>query len=90
MAKSKTSGQPRLDDGVYQIRKGQDTTAIGSKNFSKSFRALEMYNVKKLCEKGVPESAWHVRGRPQRAGHLIKTSEEVGKLMEEQDVLLSF
>ena len=26
---------------VCQIRKGQDTTAIGSKNFSKSFRALE-------------------------------------------------
>ena len=37
-----------LDDGVYQIRKDQDTSAIGTKNFSKTFRALEMYDVEKL------------------------------------------
>jgi len=30
-----------IDDGVYQITKGQDTDAIGQKNFSNTFKALD-------------------------------------------------
>jgi len=54
-----------LDDGVYQIRKDQDTSAIGTKNFTKTFRALEMYDVEKetLCGKGIHGGAGHDRGR---------------------------
>jgi tRNA 2-thiouridine synthesizing protein C len=79
-----------LDDGVYQIRKGQDTTAIGTKNFSKSFCALEMYNVKKLF---VEKESLEARGMSEDDLNVpvtIKTAEEIGKIMEEQDVLLSF
>lgn len=79
-----------LDDGVYQIRKDQDTSAIGTKNFSKTFRALEMYDVEKLY---VEKESMEVRG--MTVDDLIvpvemKTSEEIGQLMEEQDVILSF
>lgn len=79
-----------LDDGVYQIRKDQDTSAIGTKNFSKTFRALEMYDVEKLY---VEKESMEARGMTE--DHLnvpaeVKTAEEIGRLMEEQDVILSF
>ena len=37
-----------IDDGVYQLKKGQNTDAINTKNFTKTFGALEMYDVEKL------------------------------------------
>ena len=79
-----------LDDGVYQIRKDQDTSAIGTKNFSKTFRALEMYDVEKLY---VEKESLLARGMTEDDLNVpveVKTSEEIGRLMEEQDVVLSF
>ena len=37
-----------LDDGVYQLLKGQETKSLGVKNFSPTYRALEGYDVEKL------------------------------------------
>ena len=37
-----------IDDGVYQLKKNQDTSDINTKNFSKTYGALEMYDVEKL------------------------------------------
>ena len=37
-----------LDDGVYQITKGQDTTGILQKNFSNTYKALGDYDINKL------------------------------------------
>ncbi len=37
-----------LDDGVFQLAKGQNTDGIGVKNFSPTFRALGDYDVQKL------------------------------------------
>lgn len=37
-----------LDDGVFQLTKGQQTEGIGVKNFSPTFRALGDYDVNKL------------------------------------------
>jgi len=79
-----------LDDGVYQIRKGQDTSAIETKNFTKTFRALEMYDVEKLY---VEKESMEARGMTVDDLNVpveMKTSEEIGRLMEEQDVILSF
>jgi len=79
-----------IDDGVYQIKKDQDTSAIGTKNFSKTFRALEMYDVEKLY---VEKESMQARGMTEDDLNVdieVKTSEEIGRLMEEQDVVLSF
>ena len=79
-----------LDDGVYQIRKGQDTDAIETKNFSKAFRALEMYDVEKLY---VEKESMQARGMTEDDLNVpveVKTSEEIGRLMEDQDVVFSF
>ncbi len=37
-----------VDDGVFQLTKGQNTDGIGMKNFSPTFRALGDYDVNKL------------------------------------------
>ena len=79
-----------VDDGVYQIHKDQDAEAIGTKNFAKTFRALEMYDVENLY---VEKESMEVRGMTEDDLNVpveVKTSEEIGRLMEEQDVIFSF
>jgi tRNA 2-thiouridine synthesizing protein C len=78
-----------LDDGVYELVKGQDTKAIGVKNFSPSYRALEGYDVEKLY---VERESLEARGLAE--GDLIVDvtvlgGAELGALMDEQDVVVS-
>ena len=44
-----------LDDGVFQLIKGQETTISGFKNHSKSYPALQFYDIEKLfvCQKSL-------------------------------------
>ncbi|HCX33329.1 MAG TPA: sulfurtransferase complex subunit TusC [Rhodocyclaceae bacterium] len=79
-----------MDDGVYQLKKGVDTKAIEVKNFQPTYRALDDYDVNKLY---VEAEALEARGLT--AGDLcvpveVLTRAQIGKLMEEQDILLSF
>ncbi|GAB4297180.1 MAG: sulfurtransferase complex subunit TusC [Thiohalomonadaceae bacterium] len=79
-----------MDDGVFQIVKGQDTTGIGMKNFSPTYRALEMYDVEKLY---VSKESLEERGLSVDdllVDVEVKTAAELRDLMEEQDVLLTF
>jgi len=79
-----------LDDGVYQIRKDQDTSAIGTKNFAKAFRALEMYDVEQLH---VERESLEARGMSEDDLSVevqVKSSAEIAQLLDEQDVILSF
>ena len=79
-----------LDDGVYEIVKGQHTKAIGMKNFSPTYRALEGYDIEKLY---VEKESLERRGLT--VDNLIVpvevlTSAEMGELMSQQEVLISF
>ena len=79
-----------VDDGVYQLKKGQDTTQSDMKNFSPTYRALEMYDVEKLY---VEKESMEARGLT--ADDLIVpvevlSSTELADLMEQQDVLLPY
>ncbi len=79
-----------MDDGVFQIVKGQDTAGIGMKNFSPTYRALEMYDVEKLY---VSKESLEERGLSEDdllVDVEVKTAAEIRDLMEEQDVLLTF
>ncbi len=78
------------DDGVYQLKKGQATKAVGMKNFSPTYRALEGYDIEKLY---VEKESMEARGLT--ADDLIVDVEvlaaaEMAALLEEQDVVLSF
>ena len=54
-----------IDDGVYQLKKGQQTKGIEIKNFSPTYRALDGYDVEKLyVERESLAGARPDRGRP--------------------------
>lgn len=79
-----------LDDGVYQIVKGQHTKAIDVKNFSPTYRALEGYDIEKLY---VEKESLEQRGLTE-ADLLVDVqvmgSDEMAKMMAEQDIVISF
>ena len=79
-----------FDDGVFQLKKGQNTKAIGIKNHSPTYRALEGYDIEKLYvekesldERGLTESDLVVPVQ-------VLSRAELTKLMDAQDVVLSF
>jgi len=93
-----------LDDGVYQIVKGQDTKEIGMKNFSPTYRALGDYEVTKLYvekesleERGLtPDDLMEITYEDEDDDWAEKPSirivnrSELTDIMAEQDVILSF
>jgi tRNA 2-thiouridine synthesizing protein C len=79
-----------IDDGVYELAKAQQTKGIGIKNFSPSYRALEGYDVEKLyvdqdslAQRGLTESDLLVPVE-------VLDAQQMGELMAQQDVILSF
>jgi tRNA 2-thiouridine synthesizing protein C len=79
-----------LDDGIFQIIKGQETTFIGMKNFSQTYRALEDFGVTKLYveresmeARGISESDFIVPAE-------VISVREMAELMASQDIILSF
>ncbi|MDH5766824.1 MAG: sulfurtransferase complex subunit TusC [Gammaproteobacteria bacterium] len=78
------------DDGVYQIKKGQNTDGIGMKNFSPTYRALEGYDVEKLY---VDKESLEERGLTEDdllVDVEVLSRAELADLMDDQDVVLSF
>lgn len=93
-----------LDDGVYQIMKGQDTEAVGMKNFSPTYRALGDYDVNKIYveresleERGLTlDHLLDLKYEDEDDDYAEKDSirvvsrAELSELMRQQDVVLSF
>lgn len=78
-----------VDDGIYQIKKGQAPAEIGVKNFAPTYRALEGYDIEKLyveaeglAERGLTEDDLLVPVE-------VISRAEMGKLMGEMDVVLT-
>jgi tRNA 2-thiouridine synthesizing protein C len=79
-----------LDDGVYQLKKGQQTKGIETKNFSPTYRALDGYDIEKLY---VEREAIEARGLTEDdllVDVTVLSRLELGALMDEMDVVLSF
>ncbi len=82
-----------IDDGVYQLKKDQKTSVdsgIGMKDFSKTYRALEGYDVEKLY---VDKKSMEERGLTQDDLNVdveVLDDAQMAEIMEQQDVVLSF
>jgi tRNA 2-thiouridine synthesizing protein C len=79
-----------LDDGVYQLVKGQHTKGIDVKNFSPTYRALEGYDIEKLY---VERESLEARGLSEDQLLVpveVMSGAELVKRMEEQDVVIAF
>tara|TARA_Y100001970_G_scaffold294214_1_gene448651 strand:- start:948 stop:1331 length:384 start_codon:yes stop_codon:yes gene_type:complete len=79
-----------IDDGVFQLKKDQNTDQIETKNFTKTYSALEMYDVEKLYvekesleERGLSEKDLSVEVK-------VIPSSEMKELIEDSEVILNF
>lgn len=93
-----------LDDGVYQLAKGQDTSGIGMKNFSPTYSALGDYEVTKIYvekesleERGLTlEDLQHLTWEDEDEDYAEKDSirlvsrAELADVLADQDVLFNF
>ena len=93
-----------IDDGVYQLMQNQDTSGIGVKNFSPTFKALGDYDVSKIF---VEKESLELRGLSKEdlmpltyededddwaekdSIHIIGSA-ELADIIEQQDVILNF
>ena len=93
-----------LDDGVFQITKGQQTEEVGMKNFSPTYKALGDYDVNKIY---VEQESLDARGLTlddllpltyededddwaEKDSIKVVSSAELAEIMDQSDVVLSF
>lgn len=93
-----------MDDGIFQIAKGQDSKGIENKNFSPTYTALGDYEITKMY---VSQESMDERGLTvddlmpltyededddwaEKSSIIVVSNAEIAALMEEQDVILSF
>ncbi|MDP2433329.1 MAG: sulfurtransferase complex subunit TusC [Pseudomonadota bacterium] len=78
------------DDGVYELIKGMNTKGIEVKDFSKTYRALDGYDIEKLY---VEKASMDARGLTEAdliVDVTVLDSAEMANLMAEQDVVVSY
>ena len=93
-----------VDDGVYQLLRNQDTGDIGTKNFSPTYRALGDYDISKfyvereslelrgLTQDDLMPLTYEDEDDDWAEKDAIRvvSSQELGEIIEQQDVLLNF
>jgi len=93
-----------MDDGVYQLLKGQDTSDIKTKNFSPTYSALGDYDVTKLYvekesleERGLTlddlmDLKWEDEDEDWAEKDSIRlvSRDELSEIFDQQDVFFSF
>jgi len=93
-----------IDDGVYQLVKGQNTKELGVKNFSPTYTALGDYDVKKIY---VEKESLEARGLSvddlmplkwedenedyaEKDSIQVLPAKELAAVLDDSDVMLSF
>jgi tRNA 2-thiouridine synthesizing protein C len=93
-----------VDDGVYELTKGQDTKGIGMKNFSPTYSALGDYEVTRIY---IEKESLDARGLTvddlqaltwededddwaEKDSIHVVSAKELAEIMDGQDVILSF
>ncbi len=93
-----------IDDGVYQLMLNQDTSGIGVKNFSSTYKALGDYDINQIY---VEKESLELRGLSkenllpltwededddwaEKDSIQVVSSKELTDIIEEQDVIFSF
>ena len=93
-----------IDDGVYQLMQNQDTSGIGTKNFSPTYKALGDYDISKIY---VENESLELRGLSkdnllpltwededddwaEKDSIQVVSSEELADIIDNQDVIFNF
>ena len=78
-----------VDDGVCQLKKNQNTAEIGMKNFSKTYGALDDYDVEKIY---VEKESLDARGLTEDDLVIpvqVLAADQLREVMAQQDVVIS-
>ena len=78
-----------MDDGVCQLKKNQDTTDIGMKNFSKTYGALDDYDVEKIYVEKESLAARGLTADDLVIPVEVLAAEDLREVMAQQDVVIS-
>lgn len=86
-----------IDDGVFLLRAGQDTAALGAKRFTAAYRAVGDYDIHRvyverdsLAARGMGETDLvPIAGDNDRNLVTLVNSAELAQIIESQDVLLN-
>ncbi len=93
-----------LDDGVYQLMLNQNTSGIGVKNFSPTYKALGDYDINQIY---VEKESLELRGLSkenllpltwedededwaEKDSIQVVNSEELGDIIDKQDIIFNF
>lgn len=79
-----------MDDGIFQIKKGQDTSGLGVKNFARAFNALPMYELDRIV---VERESMQARGLSIEDLSIevdVLDSTDIARLLDDSDLLLGF
>lgn len=93
-----------MDDGVYQLTRGQNTESVGMKNFSPTYNALGDYDVNKIY---VDKESLDERGLSlddllvlkyededddwaEKDSIQVVSRKEIGEIMDQSDAVFSF
>ncbi|NTW11218.1 MAG: sulfurtransferase complex subunit TusC [Chlorobiaceae bacterium] len=77
-----------IGDGVYALKKEQDTSDIGIKGYAKTFAALEDYEIEKLYVDRISLEERGLTIDDLVVGAEVLESAEIGRIMKEQDVII--
>jgi tRNA 2-thiouridine synthesizing protein C len=78
-----------IDDGVYQLKSNQDTRAIGTKNFTRTYAALEDFEIEKIY---VEKESLQARGLTAEDLVIpveVLSADKLSDIMALQDVVIS-
>ncbi len=78
-----------MDDGVCQLKKKQDTTDIGMKNFSKTYGALEDYEVENIYVEKESLSARGLTADDLVIPVEVLAANDLREIMAQQNVVIS-
>lgn len=79
-----------MDDGVFQLRRGQNTEALGVKNFSGAFRALELYELERIIVERQSMQARDLHPSDLLLDVEVLDTQEIASLLDDSDVIIGF
>ena len=79
-----------MDDGVYQLKRDQQPESLGRKNFAAGFRSLELYDMTSIFVEAESLTSRGLLPQDLLIDVTVLSSEEIGALIDEQDVVYSF
>lgn len=77
-----------MDDGVYQLKRGQQPGVLGMKDYSRTFRALEDFDVRALLVERESLEARALSIEDLLVPVTVVGSARLGEIIESHDVVL--